>query len=184
MVANPELPETERTKSLFAFFHNRQAFRRHLDAVSNARGKTRRRRAIPHRHVGAAGEFTDVGLGEARIEQRSQHFVLACGALAGAPVTLIVHINAVSHRREAALGDQFIELVKQLVLAEVAAVRIVGPISGVREFVRLDEFVRQLEARHNSLRLLPVALGVAGAQRRNGQHAVAQRFVRRISEVS
>ena len=183
VMANPELPEAKRAKSLFALFHNRQPFRRDLDAVGNARGEAGGGRAIPHRHLGAAGKFTDVGLGEARIEQRSQNFVLTRGALAGSPVALVVHVNAVSHRSEAALGDEFIEFVKQFVLAKVAAVGIVGAIGGVREFVGGDEFVRQLEARHDSLRLLPVALGVAGAQRRHRQHAVAQRLVRRIGEV-
>src|ERR1700682_4740572 len=42
VITDPKLPEAEAPQSLFAFFYDRQALRRHFNAVGDARRETRR----------------------------------------------------------------------------------------------------------------------------------------------
>jgi hypothetical protein len=105
------------------------------------------------------GEFADISVRETCLGRRRQDLTLEVAGPATSPAALVVHIDAVGNANEPALSDEFIEFVKQLVLAIVVAVGIVGTIGGVRKFVGGGELVWQLEARHDGL--IPDRFGAA-----------------------
>src|SRR5579875_1254794 len=132
MMAHAELAEAKCSKRFFAFFDDCKALWSNFNAVCNARRQAGGSRTVPDGQIRATGEFTDVSLGQAGIEQRRQDAMVAGSPLAGAPIALIVDVHAVCHSSKPALRGKLIKLSEKLVFAEKATVRIVSAITGVR----------------------------------------------------
>jgi len=118
------------------------------------------------------GEFADVRFGQACVEQRRKHFMLARRLLARTPVSLVIYIHAIGDGGEMFLRSKGVELVKKFVFAEKTAVRIVGPVGRVRKFVGFNKLVTEIDTRNAFLRRLAVARGIARRKRGDSKHAL------------
>src|SRR5690349_21052091 len=167
MEAHTELAKAKLAHGLFAFFDNGEALGCDFDSISDPRGEAGGGWSVPHGQINLAGKFTNISLGHAGIEQRSQNLVLAGGLLPGTPIAEIVLVDSIRHRSDPALACQAVKLIEKFILAVVAAVGVVGAIGGIREFIGRDKLVAEISVGNALLRFFAVARRVAGAQGRN-----------------
>jgi len=87
-------------------------------------------------------ELANLLLGEACVQERRRHMVLAGGLLSGAEVALVIKVDAVGDGSKAALGAQRLHHSKKLIFAMKAALAVVANVVGVVEFGGDDDFDR------------------------------------------
>src|SRR4051794_25026185 len=138
VVAHPQVGQPQPAQRRFGGVHLRELVWGDLLQVRDPRRQARCGRLVRGRQLEGAGDPPDGGLVEAGVRERGEHAVLAGGPRAG-PVGAagVVGVLAVGDRGEAVRGDDVRrDAGEQLVLAEVAAVRAVGPVGGVVPFGR------------------------------------------------
>src|SRR6266436_3061623 len=183
MQAHPELPEAEVAQRGFATFDERQPLGSDFSAVRHARGEARGGRAIPSGQSRALGEMTYLGFAQTDLEQRSEHAMLFCGAMAGAKVQRVVRVDAVRCGRKAALQGHRVQHREKLIFAVKAAVGGIRAIGRIFHLVRLDEFVVNLEGADKFVDRGAIVCGKTGRQRRDGKRSLAECTLRGPSQV-
>ncbi len=101
-----------------------------------------------------------------------------------AEVAGVVGVDPVGDGVEAELVAQLAEHLEELGLAVVTAVRFVGAVGVALHLVRIDEAVRDREARDDLLRHAPVMLGIRRRHGRHGKRIGAECLARGVGEVA
>src|ERR1700739_3221121 len=103
--------------------------------------------------------------------------MLGGGSLAGAKVESIVRVDTVSDCGDLAFSGEGIEHRKKLILAVVAAARIVHAVSWIFQFARLNELVTGACGAEEAFHLFPVECGIAGGNRGYGECVFTKRLM-------
>src|ERR1700722_14041364 len=99
-------------------------------------------------------------------------------------IARIICIDSVGDCRELARARERVHLVEELVLTVVAAVRVVGDVQWIFQFVRFDEFVTQPGGGNKSISLLAIVPRKTSGKRCDSQRALPQHLVRRPGKIS
>ncbi|MBS1106448.1 MAG: hypothetical protein H6Q91_1950 [Deltaproteobacteria bacterium] len=104
--------------------------------------------------------------------------------MARAEVARVVGVDPVGDGAEAELVAQLAEHLEEFRLAVVTAVRVVRAVGVALHFVRLDEAVRDREARDDLLCHAPVVLGIGSRHGGHRERVGAERLARGVGEVA
>src|SRR5580700_3188914 len=110
--------------------------------------------------------------------------MLARGAMAGAKIARVIRIDSVRDGCDIAFNCETIQRGEKLVLAEVAALRIICGVARVRKLVRLDENMWNWSIAQKKFHLLAIMRGITCGNCRDAQRARAQRAPCRPREIS
>src|SRR5579872_2874840 len=134
MMTNPELPEPERSKRIFALFDNAESCARDRTTILDAGGQASRSWLVPDSQAGFAGKIANVLFGETGIAQRSHYLVLLGRDLTWAEVALIVEIETIGDGIEILLVAKTLHNSEEFVFAVKAASSVVTGIFRSIEF--------------------------------------------------
>ena len=154
MITHTEFAKATPPEIILGLFDPAERFAGDGVAVSDSGGKTSRSWLVPQLQTCLQSKLADVGLGQSRLHEWSEHATIAGGLLAGTEIAAIIQVHAISQVLEAKAFARFFHFGKKLRLAEETAGRVVLHVVRILHLVGLQHLQRNALLPREGLRVL------------------------------